>query len=200
MTLEQIGQWVKPRVTEKRYKHICGVTEVAERIAQACDEDVFLAKLCGLLHDACKEIKGKELVRMAHEFGMSLHPVEETHGHLIHGPIGAKVARAELGITNQLVLDAIAEHTLGKVGMTTLSKVVFLADGLEEGRPASYTAPIWQALDIDGKINLDKAIAVTCDLNLRFLLDDGKPIHPLTVDVRNYYWELVQKTNNRQPL
>jgi predicted HD superfamily hydrolase involved in NAD metabolism len=188
ISLEMVEEWMRPRNSEKRFHHTKGVAKVARKIAEKAGVDPFLAELAGWLHDACKEYKAERLVEMAREYGLPLDEILEKHGHLLHGPVGAQVARQELGITNQDVLDAIAEHTLGRVPMSQLSKVVFLADCLEESRPNDYTDPIWKALDWNGKIvNLDAAIAVACDEGIKLLIEDGKPIHPQTVQVRNFY-------------
>jgi predicted HD superfamily hydrolase involved in NAD metabolism len=192
ITLDYARDWVRPRISEKRYKHTIGVAEVARDIAKACgDCDVFLAELGGVLHDCCKEVKDKELVKMAREFGLPLDPILENYGHLLHGPVAAEVSKRELKLDHKELYDAIAEHTLGAVPMTTLSKVLFLADCLEESRPKSYTAPIWKALDIDSACNLDAAIVVACDEGFKFLIEDKKPIHPRAIDVRNFYLPAV---------
>lgn len=187
ITLELARRWVQPRVKDKRFQHICGVAAVAREIAQAAGADIHLAELAGWLHDACKEVKDKELVRMAEKHGLKLHPIEREHGHLLHGPVAAEVVREELKVNNEDLLNAIREHTLGAVHMSNLSKVVFLADCLEAGRPREYTDPIWSALDLEGTVDLDRAIYKACDQNLMHLIESGKPIHPLTVEVRNYY-------------
>jgi predicted HD superfamily hydrolase involved in NAD metabolism len=192
VTLESATEWVRPRLSEKRFKHSTGVARVAREIAQACgDCDCFLAELGGLLHDCCKEVKDKELVKMALDFGLPLDPILENYGHLLHGPVGAEVAKRELKLDHKELYDAISEHTLGNVPMTTLSKVLYLADCLEESRPKSYTDPIWKALDIDGKCRLDKAIVVANDEGLKYLIEDNKPIHPRAIAVRNFYLDAV---------
>lgn len=191
MTLKEAEEWVKPRVSEKRFKHILGVAKVAKQIAAAAGGDVFLAELGGILHDACKEVKDKKLVEMARDYGLKLDPILESYGHLLHGPVAAEVVKRELQIDHKELCDAIAEHTLGAVPMTNLSKVLFLADCLEESRPRSYTDPIWKALDVDGKCDLDHAIVVACDQGLKYLIEDKKPIHPKAIEVRNFYLRAV---------
>lgn len=186
-TATSAEQWLRPRLSDKRFDHSKGVAEIAVKIARRCNCDPFLAEIGGWLHDCCKEIKAPELVEMARDFVLPLDPILEAHGHLLHGPVGAEVCRRELKIENREVYDAIAEHTLGKVGMTVLSKVLFLADCLEESRPASYTKPIWAALDVDGECDLDRAMVVAQNEGIKYLIDDGKPIHPRAVEVRNYY-------------
>jgi predicted HD superfamily hydrolase involved in NAD metabolism len=203
LTIETAREWMKPRVTERRFKHVRGVAAVAREIAEKTDCDPFVAELGGWLHDACKEIKDKELVVQAKQFGLQLHPIEEVNGHLLHGPVGALTAKRDLGVTDQILLDAIGEHTLGAVDMTPLSQILFLADCLEESRDDEFTVPIWKALGykvsdkvnarkFSGQLDLDAAILVACDLSLQYLLDDKKVIHPKTVAVRNFYLDKIK--------
>ncbi len=195
VTLDVARKWAKPRVTEKRFRHIEGVAAVGKEIAELAGQDAFLAELAGLIHDGCKEWKDKDLVKAALSFGMKLNEVEKANGHLLHGPVAACVAREELGIKHQELLDAVSEHTLGKVGMTDLSKIVFLADCLEESRPKDFTEPIWNALkgNPKKKADLDAAMLVACDLSLEHLITAGRVIHIKTVDVRNYFLALVKQ-------
>jgi predicted HD superfamily hydrolase involved in NAD metabolism len=192
ITLEFIEQWVRPRNSEKRFKHIKGVVDVASKISKKVGCDVFLAELSGWLHDACKEFKEKELVELARQYGLPLDGILERNGHLLHGPVAAEIAKRELNITNGEVYDAVYQHTLGAVPMRDLSKVLFLADCLEESRPTDYTDPIWNALNLKGAVDMDAAIVVASDLGLQHLIESKKPIHPLTVEVRNYYLDLLR--------
>lgn len=194
LTLDAARKWAKPRVTEKRFRHIEGVAAVGKEIAELAGEDAFLSELAGWLHDGCKEWKDKELVKAAQSYGLKLNDVEKENGHLLHGPVAAFVVRDELKIKHQELLDAVAEHTLGKVGMTNLSKVVFLADCLEESRPKDFTDPIWNALknNPNKKADLDAAMLVACDLSLEHLIKSGRVIHIKTVDVRNHFLSLVK--------
>lgn len=198
VTLDAAKKWAKPRVTEKRFKHIEGVAAVGKEIAKLAGEDEFLAELAGWLHDGCKEWKDKELVKAAQSYGMKLNDVEKENGHLLHGPVAAFVVRDELKIKHQELLDAVSEHTLGKVSMTDLSKVVFLADCLEASRPQDFTDPIWNALKSNPrrKADLDAAMLVACDLSLEHLINSKRVIHIKTVDVRNYFLSLVKQNQS----
>lgn len=196
-SIASVQEWIKPRVSEKRFKHITGVAETAVKLAQffGCDPDQ--AQLAAWLHDACKETKEKDLVLQARQFGLSVNSIEEATGHILHGPVAAEVIRSTLAITNEDVLNAIREHTLGAVNMSMLSKVIFLADALEPGRPKDYSQPIWQSLNLSeadkSQANIDLAVLVTLDLNLQHLLQSRKTIHPKTVEARNYYLALINK-------
>ena len=187
VTLDFVKQWVKPRNSEKRFRHIKGVVQVARDLAIRDGSDPFLAEMGGWLHDACKEWKESKLVEMAQILHVPFGPIERQQGHLLHGPVAAAIAEKELGITNRDLLAAIAEHTLGNVPMTRLSEIVFLADCLEAGRSAEYTAPIWEALDVEGELDFGRAIMVATELGMEHLIASGRPIHPRAVDVRNHY-------------
>jgi predicted HD superfamily hydrolase involved in NAD metabolism len=205
LTLEKAQEWVKPRTSEKRFSHVKGVAKVARELAEEVHCDVFLAELAGWLHDCCKEIKDRDLVIQALQFGLQLTPLDRVSGHLWHGPVGAETIKRDLNITNEPVLDAIRQHTLGAVAMSDLSKVVFLADCLEASRPTDYTDPIWNALrggdtKTNGKktknnreLDLDMAILVACDLGLQQLIESNRVIHPKTVEVRNFYLDVIRQ-------
>lgn len=200
-------KWAASRVSERRFNHVEGVAAIAADLAREGNCDPFIAELAGWLHDGCKEIKDKQLVQMAKEFAIQLHPIEESNGHLLHGPVAASVVKSEFGVTHQDLLDAISQHTLGAVPMSTLSKILFLSDCLEASRPPEFTDPIWQALGygkqqkhrslrtLKRELNLDAGMLVACNLSLRYLIDDQKIIHPRTIEVRNHFLQLQRERN-----
>jgi predicted HD superfamily hydrolase involved in NAD metabolism len=187
LSLEQARKWVLARVSAKRMRHIEGVVKASLRIARAYGCDQYLAQLAGWLHDACKGLSADELIEQARDYRIPLTAVEEAQGNLLHGPVAACLVKRELGIENEELLAAIAEHTLGNAPMSKLSEVLYLADWLEENRPAVYAQPIWQALSIESKIDVDRAIVKATDLSLEHLIATGRPIHPRAIEVRNYY-------------
>jgi len=198
--LQFVKNWVQSKVSAKRFGHIAGVAQTAKQLAQKFSNDeelAYLAELAGWLHDACKETKDYLLVEQAKEYGLKLNPIEETNGHLLHGPVAAQLLKKEFGFEHKETLNAIAEHTLGALNMSLLSKIVFLADAIEPGRPADYADPIRQAIDgyfaEDPDKALNQAVLTSCNSNLQILLECHKAIHPRTVEVRNYYLAICQQ-------
>ncbi|MBU6450426.1 MAG: bis(5'-nucleosyl)-tetraphosphatase (symmetrical) YqeK [Cyanobacteria bacterium REEB67] len=150
LTLDFAREWALARVSKKRADHVVGVQKVGKKLARLAGldrQDQFIVELACLLHDACKEFKDAKLVELAAAGGLQPNQVEQVNGHLLHGPVAALVVRDELAVSNEAVLAAITEHTLGNRPMSDISKIVFLADCLEESRPKDYTRPIWQALE-----------------------------------------------------
>lgn len=208
ITLEFAESWVKERVSRKRYDHIQGVVVVGREIALGLGLDPFPIELACWLHDSCKEIKARDLIEIAVSNGMVLTPDEEEYGQILHGPVAALTVSKELHITNKEVLSAISEHTLGGIAMSKTSKIVYLADKLEDSRPDEMTEPIFRALNaipIKGIPNawhdysntteddLDAAIIIAIALIAKNLLKKGKPVQPKAMLVRNHLLKGLRK-------
>jgi predicted HD superfamily hydrolase involved in NAD metabolism len=207
VTLDAARLYVEPRVSKKRLEHIKGVVTVGREIALGLGIDPFPVELGCWLHDACKELKGKELIEIAQSNGLVLSQEELDHGQILHGPVAAILVKKDLRITNEDVLSSIAEHTLGSVRMSKISKIVYLADKLESSRPPEFTDPIWQALNAvpkpgppdachdfsqTGEAELDRAMVVALTLIARNLLKKNKPIQPRAMVVRNHFLQLLK--------
>jgi predicted HD superfamily hydrolase involved in NAD metabolism len=206
--ISQAIKWVKPRLSRKRFAHVGGVAEVGVKLSELIGLDAYSVELACWLHDACKEMKDRQLIEMAEAAGRKLSQDERENGHLLHGPMAAVLAREELGVQNTDVLAAIAEHTIGALNMSAVSKVVYLADKLEPSRPAEFTAPIWQALGviplepgpaktrtdnrIPQSINLDRAIFVAMNLTLAKLIRKEKHIQTTAVEIRNHFLDSLR--------
>ena len=108
----RLDEYVKTHVDEYRYKHIQGVVKAIEKYALKYGADVKKAKIAALFHDACKG----------------------QHLGLEHGKAAARIIREEFGVEDEEIINAIANHTVGRVGMSLLEKVIKLADLLEENR------------------------------------------------------------------
>jgi nicotinate-nucleotide adenylyltransferase len=95
---------------------------------------------------------------------------------LLHGPAAASWLERELGVNDGEVLDAVAYHTVGKVGMGELAMVVWIADKIEPGRPSgiSYHA------DSTGSIGLGALMRSVAERNAEYLLTHGWDLHPET--------------------
>lgn len=210
--LDETIAWVQQRVSTKRFIHIEGVVLAGDYIASRLPLDLDKDKiaLSCWLHDACKELKSSELVGEAKRLGLAPNAFEQENGHLLHGPVAAMTVKEEWNITDQNVLDGIAQHTLGMAPMSIFSQVVYLADALEESRPTDFVMPIWSelglepyfetanksALDItieQAELNLAKAMLKASDASIDHLIKVQKPIHPRAIDVRNYFLDKVKK-------
>jgi predicted HD superfamily hydrolase involved in NAD metabolism len=174
---------LQTNVPEKRLQHILRVEEMAIALAQHYHLDTEKAAQAGLMHDLAKFFPPNRLLEMAQAEGLELDWVFQANPHLLHADVGAIVAREQFGIQDELVLDAIRNHTLGRPEMDPLSCVVYLADSLEPGR--GDTTDLNQLRQVCWD-NLHRAVGLTAEYTMRFLFSTHHLIHPRALLTRNW--------------
>jgi predicted HD superfamily hydrolase involved in NAD metabolism len=191
---DRVLAWLADNVPESRLNHILRVEQMAVDLARHHNLDLEKAATAGLMHDLAKYFKPQKLLEMAQAEGLDIDPVSEATPHLLHADVSAIVARDTFGVKDGEVLQAIANHTLGRPRMSLLSCIVLLADSLEPGRG---NTPELEALRQMSYQNLDRAVWLTCDYSLKYLLERHCLIHPRTIATRNWF---LQKVKNKQEL
>lgn len=176
---EEIKEALKKTLSNRRYTHSLGVADEARRLAKLYGEDEEKAYMAGLLHDCAKEID--EPVKRCQDLGVELDDIMRLNKGLIHGPLGAEIARCDFGINDEEILSAIRWHTVGKAGMTLLEKIIYIADMTEENRDFEGVEKLREAVNSD----LDKAILLDIGQHLQVLEKRGAIIHPNTILLRN---------------
>lgn len=172
---------IRARLSENRYRHSMRVASVAREMARAFGLDENKAGLAGIVHDYAKGVPGYELLALAREHNLLEDEVETRSPDLLHASVGAFLLYQEQGLADEEILDAVRNHTLGRVGMTDLEKVLFLADMIEPGR--DY--PGIERLRCLAWRDLNEGMIQAIELTLRYCMDQGRLIHPRTVLVRN---------------
>ncbi len=180
---ESVLNWLSERVPAARITHILGVEESAGNLARIYGLDEAKARSAGLLHDLAKYFKPQVLLQMAKAEGLELDSVLTAHPHLLHADASAIVARDEFGVVDREILEAIANHTLGRPNMSQLSCTVFIADTIE---PSRGNTPELEALREVSVQNLYAAVWKISDYSLKYLLETRCYIHPRTVLTRNW--------------
>lgn len=177
--LKQLYEHIEKSLPSKRYQHTLGVIEVAISLAKQNNINEHSAEIAALLHDVSKCMSLKELHSYI-ECDETLKYYGDT-GELLHGFAGSIFVKKELGIHDEDILNAIKYHTIGRRGMTTLEKIIYISDAIEPNR--SY--PNVDLIRKKAKICINDAILLEVDRKLKYLLDIDSPIHPNTVDMRN---------------
>jgi predicted HD superfamily hydrolase involved in NAD metabolism len=185
---QRILSWLLENVPQARVEHVLRVEQMSVELAQSHGLEVNKAAQAGLMHDLAKYFKSHKLLQMARQAHLPLDPVDEANPHLLHAEVSAIVARDEFEVTDPEILAAIANHTLGKPGMSQLSCVVFLADTLEPGRGDSPELAVLRQLCYQ---DLNAAVWMTCDYTLKYLLERRWLIHPRALLTRNWFMQQV---------
>lgn len=165
------------------YEHSLRVATTARHLAEQNQVDPEQAYLAGLLHDWAKPLPGPELLALARQYSLPVSEVEARVPTLLHGPVAAALLPTAWGVADPAVLEAIRLHTTGAPGMSKLAQVVWLADYIEPGRSFPGLEAVRAATD------LRAALRLALDQTIRYLLDRGWLVDPLTVQTRNWLLE-----------
>jgi len=185
---EKIIDYLKNNLKPKRLKHVFGVVDSIDALALKYGIDRNKARLSALYHDILKENSANRLIEYIRENGED--PGELLHaGKVLHSQAGAIFARVEGGILDEDILNAIRYHTTGREEMSTLEKMLYLADVIEAGR--DYEG-VDRLRDLSMK-DLDLAMLHALNSSLRFLEDRNDYILISSVRARNYYLMLTRK-------
>lgn len=166
--------------------HTKEVAVMAAKLAQFYGVDTEKAVTAALLHDIAKkmDIAGAKARGVALPAGL-----ENIPHNCQHAIIGAAVAKDLFGIKDIDVLRAIRYHTTGRVEMTMLEKVIFVADFIEPRRTFAEAA---QARKIALE-NIDEAVFIALNSTLKHLKTQSGPIEKNTVEAFEYYKILLGK-------
>jgi predicted HD superfamily hydrolase involved in NAD metabolism len=99
-------------LTPGRLAHSLGVMQVMGELAEIYPLDRGQALTAGLLHDAGKDLPVEKQQELLAEGNIRIrHECETNYVLYLHGPVGAFFVQKELGIRDELVLNAIIGHT-----------------------------------------------------------------------------------------
>lgn len=165
-------------------EHIEGVVAEARRLALLHGVDEERAALAAWGHDVARAFSPSELQAEARRLDLAVDPVEEEAPILLHGPVGAAILSRDYTIDDAEALAVARYHTTGRAGMSTLEKVVFVADKIEAGKVRAEPAltKVRQLADRD----LDAAVLECLNQHLLEASRKGWPLHPQTVAARNH--------------
>ena len=177
----EIEKKLRSALSKKRFEHSLGTMEAAVALARQFGADEAKARIAGLIHDCAKDMTDKELLDIALGAGMHVDWMQRMTPQLIHGAVGAIVARRDYGIDDEEVLTAVANHTMGAEHMSKLEKIIYLADMIEPGR---HHAGV-EEVRVAAKTDLDAAVLLTMDKTITHVVSRGWILHPDTAIARN---------------
>lgn len=180
--IEKIKNDLKQTLSERRYIHSVGVMEMAEKLAIIYNADVETAKLAGLLHDIAKEMTEEEKLKYVEENNIEIDEVERINTSILHGKIGADIAKKKYGV-NEQIQKAVEYHTTTDKEMDIIAKIVYVSDKIELNRVSEeYNIEYQRNLAYK---DLDETIIYIINSNLKSLIEKGKLIHPKSIETRN---------------
>lgn len=168
----------------RRVPHVEGCCKLAVHLAQHYGADASEAARAAILHDVTKLLNGAEQLILCRRYGILLDDFDRSNESLLHAKTGAAVAKYVFG-ESDAVCEAIRWHTTGKAGMTTLEKIIYLADMIEETRNYPGVETLRELAESD----LDEAVRTALQRTISFVRQTGRALHPESAAALQYEME-----------
>lgn len=175
---------LKKMITPARYAHSLGSARLAVALAPALGLPAQKAALAALLHDCARDMAVPALVRYSLKNAPRtplLRALIKEAPVLLHAWAGAERARAEFGINDPEILEAIRLHATGAPGMGPLARLVYVCDLAAPGRAFAEAALVRELAAGD----FDAAFRAANYVKLVYAFSGGGWVHPLSISLWN---------------
>ena len=168
---EELKNAVIGLLKERRVPHVLGCAETAVQLAKIWGADPQDAYRAGLLHDVTKALDGEQQLALCLGLNLPMDEFSQENPKTLHQLTGAVVAERVFG-ENEAVCDAIRTHTTGCSGMTTLQKIIYIADYMEPNRSFEGVDEM-RALAVT---DLNAAMKMGLQMTMTLLKEQGRQI------------------------
>lgn len=180
--LTWLRQKVIPMLSSERIAHTAGCEHEAVQLAKLWGEDPEKAAVAGILHDSTKNLRYDEQLILCDKYGIILDNAQKENPKLLHAITGAALAKDMFGVSEE-ISQAIRWHTTGKPDMTTLEKIIYIADYIEPTRNFDGVEQLRELAYED----LDKALTLGLEMSLEELRRQNVEPHRDTVEACLWY-------------
>ena len=177
---------IRSRLSDYRFNHSLNVADTARALAEKYGADPEKAYTAGILHDILKDMPKDELFEYTLKCFPCMTQLERVTPKLWHAMAGSEFIRRELAVVDSEIISAVRRHTTGCAGMSTLEKVLFIADFISADREYDGV----ERMREKAKISLETAMEEGLQFTVCELCGKLSPVHPDTLEAYN---EIVLK-------
>lgn len=180
----EIEDKLKKELKNGRYIHTIGVANTAFLLAGKWNYPDYNAMLAGLLHDCAKCLTDEKRISICKKNNIEIRPIEAKYPHLLHGKVGAFLAKEKYGVDDEQILHAIAVHTTGVPNMNLLDKIIFVADYIEPGRNKQPRLDLLRKVAFE---DLDECVYMILEDTITYLDESPDMVDETTIETYNFY-------------
>lgn len=187
MDRQQMKNKLKEKLPLKRFEHSIGVEYTAGTMAFMYGIDIEKAMIAGLLHDCAKYVPNDKKIIKCEKRRIPISECEYQNPDLLHAKLSAVYAKEKYNVTDKEILSAIACHTTGKPAMTTLEKIIYIADYIEPNRDI---LPEMDIIRKEAYTDLDTCLLHILHNTMHYLGKKSASIDPVTQETFEFYKQL----------
>lgn len=188
MKLNEIKEYIRNNLSEKRYNHSIGVMEKSIELAKKYGADIEICAKIGMAHDVAKEMSEEEKLEYVKINNIEIDEIERKNTPLLHAKIGKDIAIKKFGFSENMG-EAIKNHTTGNENMDIYSKILFIADRTSVDRNFEDLEYLNKLVDV----GIDEAVLYILDKKIELQLKKKAQIHINGIIARNSLLEEMNK-------
>jgi len=180
LSRDSIINRVSGALSEKRFSHVLRVEQKAIELAEIYEANIEKISIAALTHDFAKEQPDQEMRDTIISENMDLELLN--YGNNIwHGPVGAVLVEKQLRVSDDEILEAIKNHTIGSPSMGMVEKIIYVADYTEPSRNFEQAETARQK----SKESLDQAVSYITRQTIKQLVENKEKIYPMAIETYN---------------
>ncbi|MFP4077799.1 MAG: bis(5'-nucleosyl)-tetraphosphatase (symmetrical) YqeK [Candidatus Izemoplasmataceae bacterium] len=171
----------------ERLNHIYGVRATAVILAHQQGVSMENAEVAAFLHDLTKNYTEEEHKALIEKYYDDV--LNDYNEAIWHSFSAAAIARETYKVRNDDIIKAVESHTLGRPDMTTLEKILFVADYIEPNRPYANSKEVFKIAFKD----LDRAVYRALERSIELFESKGETIPDVAYQARDFYKDAVEE-------
>jgi len=175
---------VESELKRSRFIHTIGVANTAYSLAIRWNYPAYNAMLAGILHDCAKCMSDKERLDICSKNNIEITDIEARFPHLLHGKVGAYLAKKKYKIDDAQIRHSIAVHTTGCPNMNLLDKIIYISDYIEPGRNKQPRLDMLRKIAFE---DLDLCLFMILEDSVGYLSNTPDLIDPTTIETYEFY-------------
>jgi predicted HD superfamily hydrolase involved in NAD metabolism len=181
--LDTILQALKKRLKTNRYEHTLRVIDYGKTLAEIHKVSSKQVIYAAALHDFCKNTSDQEIINCLKEhMPEAINEIILNKPNLGHGHMAALMVKDWFSVEDQVIINAIKHHTFGSKEISTVGKIVYLADHLEPDRNFIGVDTMRKLV----KVDLNEALILASSQTLTYEISLQHMLHEDTLQMRNF--------------
>ncbi|WP_027120415.1 nicotinate-nucleotide adenylyltransferase [Mycoplasmopsis lipofaciens] len=152
-------------LSAKRAKHCVAAATFAAELAKTINYDAKIAYYAGLFHDICKELNELEFREFISQFNLNGFDKEIFPNYKLHQIAGSLWLKYIYKIDNEEIIKAVSIHTSLALDLSTLDKILFIADKICEGRAFDGVQKLRQLVKTNFEQGFKEVVKRTYEFN-----------------------------------
>lgn len=185
----QMKKKLEGKLSSKRFEHSIGVEYTAATMAFIHGVDEQKAMIAGLLHDCAKYVSNEKKILKCEKRNIPISECEYANPELLHAKLSAAYAKEKYEVTDDEILSAITWHTTGRPAMSTLEKIIYIADYIEPNR---NVLPEMDVIRKKAYSDLDRCLLHILTNSMHYLEKKGSAVDPITKETYDYYSNIIK--------